>query len=139
MITLEGWSTIMYNLGDASQTWMAQLFCILLVIIGSFFLLNVVLAVIMDAFDDVDRNAATEEQKKAKELADLKTQYGVIETEEEKEEEESPHHPCHAAARNEEELDTKRDEQLLPENESADCPDRALEEEEGNIKKSKVL
>lgn len=54
MITLEGWTTLMYNLSDASMSWMAVTFCILLVVIGSFFLLNVILAVIMDSFDRVD-------------------------------------------------------------------------------------
>ena len=56
LITLEGWSGMMYNLQDASQPWMAILFCILLVIVGSWFLLNVILAVIMQAFEDVDAN-----------------------------------------------------------------------------------
>jgi hypothetical protein len=51
MITLEGWTDMMYNLSDASQAWMAILFFCLLVVVGSFFLLNVILAVIMDAFD----------------------------------------------------------------------------------------
>lgn len=50
MITLEGWSFLMYNLSDASQSAMAVIFCVLLVVVGSFFLLNVILAVIMDAF-----------------------------------------------------------------------------------------
>ena len=54
MITLEGWTDMMYNLSDASQAWMAILFFCLLVVVGSFFLLNVILAVIMDAFDQVD-------------------------------------------------------------------------------------
>lgn len=47
---------------------MAISFCVLLVIVGSFFLLNVVLAVIMDAFDDVDKNHALEEERQAKEI-----------------------------------------------------------------------
>ena len=51
MITLEGWTDMIYNLSDASQAWMAILFFCLLVVVGSFFLLNVILAVIMDAFD----------------------------------------------------------------------------------------
>ena len=55
MITLEGWTDLMYNLRDSSQQWMAISFCILLVVVGSFFLLNVILAVIMDAFDKVDK------------------------------------------------------------------------------------
>lgn len=54
MITLEGWSGLMYNLSDASMSWMAILFCILLVVVGSFFLLNVILAVIMESFQKVD-------------------------------------------------------------------------------------
>lgn len=43
----------MYNLGDAFSQWMAEIFCLMLVLVGSFFLLNVILAVIMDAFDEV--------------------------------------------------------------------------------------
>jgi hypothetical protein len=57
MVTLEGWSDIMYTLMDASQPEVAIIFCCLVVIFGSFFLLNVVLAVIMEAFEDVDKNA----------------------------------------------------------------------------------
>ena len=48
---------------------MAEIFCLMLVLIGSFFLLNVILAVIMDAFDEV---AAQEEEKMRKQKADLK-------------------------------------------------------------------
>ena len=83
MITLEGWTTIMYNIGDATQTWMAITFCILLVIVGSFFLLNVVLAVIMDAFDDVDKNHEIEEERQAKEMKSLKELYEIVDTDEE--------------------------------------------------------
>jgi F0F1-type ATP synthase membrane subunit b/b' len=64
MITLEGWTDLMYNLSDSSQAWMAIGFCILLVVVGSFFLLNVILAVIMDAFDQVDKTSAIKERKK---------------------------------------------------------------------------
>lgn len=56
MITLEGWSILMYNLMDASMSFMAVAYCILLVVFGSFFLLNVILAVIMESFDRVDRS-----------------------------------------------------------------------------------
>lgn len=55
MITLEGWSGLMYNLADSSTTYMAYGYCLLLVLIGSFFLLNVILAVIMESFDRVDK------------------------------------------------------------------------------------
>lgn len=49
MITLEGWTKIMYNLMDSNLYWMAIIFSILLVFIGAFFLLNVVLAVLVQA------------------------------------------------------------------------------------------
>ena len=54
MITLEGWSPIMYNLMDSDITWMAIGFCLLLVIIGAFFLLNVILAVLAEALNKVE-------------------------------------------------------------------------------------
>lgn len=62
---------------------MAISFCVLLVIVGSFFLLNVVLAVIMDAFDDVDKNHAMEEERQAKETIALKELYEIQDTDEE--------------------------------------------------------
>ena len=77
MITLEGWTNIMYNLSDTSYPWMAISFCVLLVFIGSFFLLNVILAVIMDAFDQVDKNSSAKDEKKKLEIRELKKQYGI--------------------------------------------------------------
>lgn len=55
MITLEGWTKIMYNLMDSNIAWMAILFSVLLVVIGSFFLLNVILAVLSEALTIADR------------------------------------------------------------------------------------
>ena len=49
IITLEGWAKIMYNLMDSNLAWLSVLFSVLLVIIGSFFLLNVILAVLSEA------------------------------------------------------------------------------------------
>lgn len=54
MITLEGWTKIMYNMMDSNMNWMAIFFCICLVLVGSFFLLNVILAVLAEALDNVD-------------------------------------------------------------------------------------
>lgn len=54
MITLEGWTKIMYNLMDSNISWMAVIFSILLIMIGSFFLLNVILAVLAEALTNVD-------------------------------------------------------------------------------------
>ena len=55
MITLEGWTKIMYNLMDSNISWMAVLFSVCLVVIGSFFLLNVILAVLAEALHDADK------------------------------------------------------------------------------------
>lgn len=60
----------MYNLSDATNPWVVKVFSIMTVILGSFFLMNLVLAVIVDAFDEVDSNSATEDQKEAKNLRD---------------------------------------------------------------------
>ena len=39
---------------------MAIVFCVLLVIVGAWFLLNVILAVIMEAFEKIDTNQEKE-------------------------------------------------------------------------------
>ena len=44
----------MYNLMDSNISWLAVIFSICLVMIGAFFLLNVILAVIVQAIDSVD-------------------------------------------------------------------------------------
>ena len=66
MITLEGWSIVMYNLMDANIAWMAIIFCISIVIIGSFFLLDIVLAIVWDAFMAIkDQNAEEDDDEEA--------------------------------------------------------------------------
>ena len=45
----------MYNLMDGYNVGMSVFFFCLFVIIGAFFLLQVILAIIMDAFDSVDQ------------------------------------------------------------------------------------
>lgn len=77
MITLEGWSSLMYNLSDASTSWMAILFCVLCVVLGSFFLLNVILAVIMESFDSVDRKQDLLEEQQSKFLKAQKKAFGI--------------------------------------------------------------
>ena len=54
MITLEQWTTVMYLLMDSNIWWMGVIFSVALVIIGSFFLLNVILAVLADALNMVE-------------------------------------------------------------------------------------
>lgn len=54
MITLEGWTNIMYNLMDTGMPWMAVIFCVAVVMICSFFLLNVILAILSESIHNVD-------------------------------------------------------------------------------------
>ena len=68
MITLEGWTIVMYNLMDSNIAWMAVLFCVLLVIMGSFFLLNVILAVLADALNRVEKVNAQQDLKRLKKI-----------------------------------------------------------------------
>ena len=51
VITLEGWTGVMYNYLDSAGVT-AGLFFPMLVVIGSFFLLNLFLAVIMETFSE---------------------------------------------------------------------------------------
>ena len=44
----------MYNLMDSNIAWMAIIFSIFLIMIGAFFLLNVILAVLVQALDNVE-------------------------------------------------------------------------------------
>lgn len=53
MITKDSWTVVLYNLKDATNPFLATLFCATLITLGSFFLLNVVLAVIMEKFTKV--------------------------------------------------------------------------------------
>ena len=64
MITLEQWTTVMYLLMDSNIWWMAVNFCVLLVLIGSFFLLNVILAVLADALNMVDEMRIKQDSKR---------------------------------------------------------------------------
>ncbi|KAF4672946.1 hypothetical protein FOL47_011216 [Perkinsus chesapeaki] len=66
-ITLEGWTDVMYLLQDSHSDWFASVYFIILIIVGSFFLLNVALAVVWDAFSSIEeenRLAAAKRVKK---------------------------------------------------------------------------
>jgi hypothetical protein len=60
MITLEGWVNIMYNLMDAGNPIVAVLFCCLVVMVCSWFLLNIVLAVLGEGIEGVDDDASSD-------------------------------------------------------------------------------
>ena len=51
IITMDSWTTIMYNLAAHDSFWIPSLFCTALVFLGSFFMLNLMLAVIMDSYE----------------------------------------------------------------------------------------
>ena len=52
VLTLESWSYLMYNFSDANGATISVIFFILIVILGSFFTMNLVLAMIMDKFNE---------------------------------------------------------------------------------------
>jgi hypothetical protein len=83
MITLEGWTGLMYDLQDAGPAWFAVIYCILVVIVGSFFLLNVILAVISDSLDSAGEDMTKAEKIKNKQLRELKVLYGIDDSEDE--------------------------------------------------------
>jgi hypothetical protein len=53
-LTLEGWSILMYNFMDSQMELLVILFFVFLVIFGSFFALNLVLATFIETFDKVN-------------------------------------------------------------------------------------
>eukprot|EP00927_Polykrikos_kofoidii_P025416 TRINITY_DN22831_c0_g1_i1.p1 TRINITY_DN22831_c0_g1~~TRINITY_DN22831_c0_g1_i1.p1 ORF type:complete len:2622 (-),score=470.03 TRINITY_DN22831_c0_g1_i1:58-7023(-) len=63
VVTMEGWVDIMYMLQDASSTVAAFTYFLFLVVIGSFFLLNVTLAIVWDAFAAIQNKDAEAEAR----------------------------------------------------------------------------
>ena len=49
MVTMEGWSKVMYNLTDATNPSLAIFGCTTLVVICGFFLVNIILAVLAES------------------------------------------------------------------------------------------
>ena len=56
ILTNDNWANTMYNLMNAENPIMAACFCCLIVVLGSFFLINIVLAVILDSFISVQQD-----------------------------------------------------------------------------------
>jgi hypothetical protein len=61
VITMEGWTPIMYSVQDAVGEWPAVYF-VVLIIVGSFFMMNLVLAAIWDEFEQ--RHKARKDNEK---------------------------------------------------------------------------
>lgn len=51
ILTLESWVYLMYNFSDAGSPTISVIFFVLAVLLGAFFTMNLVLAIIVDAFD----------------------------------------------------------------------------------------
>lgn len=60
IITAEAWSSYMYNLMDVDLPFFAGLYTITLVMFGSFFLMNLILAVIIQAFVNITKKELEE-------------------------------------------------------------------------------
>lgn len=53
----------MFNLMDADIPFLGALYCIMMVVVGSFFLMNLILAVIIQAFIKIQKREIEEELK----------------------------------------------------------------------------
>ena len=56
VVTLESWSKIMFNLMNADEPVFVSIFFLTLIFICSFFVLNIILAVIIEAFIKIQSN-----------------------------------------------------------------------------------
>jgi hypothetical protein len=73
IITLDSWTVILYNLmNQASLTQIPTLFCVSLVFLGAFFLLNLMLAVVMESYmESESRETERQEAELKAEKTDL--------------------------------------------------------------------
>lgn len=74
ILTLEGWTDIMYMLWNNVNPWYTGLYCYLVIFLGAFFMINLLLAVIADSFNKAElqiyqeRQRVLEEKKKKKNM-----------------------------------------------------------------------
>ena len=59
VITKSGWVDIMYTLMDAERSWIVCLYFISIVVLGAFFLLQLVVAILSDGLGDYMKVATT--------------------------------------------------------------------------------
>lgn len=64
-LTLEGWSKQLKNLVDAGQTILAPSFFLIIIAFGSYFMINLILAVIMGSFSKFEQREIEERIKQA--------------------------------------------------------------------------
>ena len=63
VLTLESWVYLMYNFSDTGNDAISVIFFILVVVIGAFFTMNLVLAIIVDAFSSYEEKEKTRKQE----------------------------------------------------------------------------
>ena len=73
IISTEGWNLIMTNLMDADIPVLAVLYCFSLIIFGAFFMMNLILAVIIQAFISISRKEIDAELGKDTRITSDKT------------------------------------------------------------------
>lgn len=64
----------MHNMQDAGQYYQSPIYFILIVIFGGFFLMNLILAAIMDSFEKVDKEMEVEEMSREIKEVEMKAQ-----------------------------------------------------------------
>lgn len=65
-LTMESWTTMMYNYMDSNNTYISIFFFIFLIIFGSFFTMQLVLAEIIESFQK--EKVLREEEERMKEI-----------------------------------------------------------------------
>ena len=63
IITLEGWTPIMYNVMDATTCW-SMFYFIVLIGLGAFFLINLAVGIVTEVYDQVQEEDENEEVEK---------------------------------------------------------------------------
>ena len=86
MITLEGWVNILYNLMDSGMPWMAVVYCVTVVLVCSFFVLNVILAILSEGITSDELEDNDENDRKKSIATSMKRAKLQMEKEKEKEE-----------------------------------------------------
>ena len=64
ILTLESWVYLMYNFSDAGSPTISVIFFVLVVLLGAFFTMNLVLAIIVDSFDQNEDDDNDDEDEK---------------------------------------------------------------------------
>ena len=72
ILTLESWVYLMYNYSDTGSAEISVIFFVLVVLLGAFFTMNLVLAIIVDAFNDVTSGKTTKSKDEFDEPDEIK-------------------------------------------------------------------